>query len=45
MKPNLMVLPISRAYVFASGPTALAPEGGGQMAVEPTAHAASYAPE
>jgi hypothetical protein len=29
---------------FWSGPTALAPEGGVQMAVERTAHAMSYAP-
>jgi hypothetical protein len=30
---------------LASGRTALAPEGGVQMAVERTAHATSYAPE
>ena len=34
-----------KPILLASGPTALAPAGGGQMAAERTAHATPFAPE
>jgi hypothetical protein len=40
-----MVRLICGAYVFFQRPTALAPEGGVQMAAERAAHAASLGPE